>query len=411
MGKFINTQYSGAVDSLTDFHKDLLDQDFYQFTSNGQKPVKCTYYNLNKQESTLDPGSKLIYSEMGEDSPLRFDRIKNLYIYGMPRLEINLENGEFGMESSDLTGESYILPYQFTPTDNDFFSIFHIGKPWLFRVTDASMAMLKDGTQAWKINWELDRTTDREILNNIVKDFTFIEATPGTTTKRIIQDDNLELAKDVDNTAESVRNYFNDLFYSEKVQTYIYKFYTESNMYDPYAIEFIIRNKLMQASGSDYVYVEHQAPTNPHFAITYDRSIFKAFEMKDKEKFREYYYQAQADFINDPRTIFSTRYEEYFMLNYNVVHEPNGPLNPRRIIPIIEEELIDRIEREAYYNEQEEYDRLYLNIIIKYFNNRDIKPEDYKYFDSLDYTPTYQLFYYLLFILFVLDYYTNKLLN
>lgn len=411
MGKFINTQYSGAVDNLTDFHKDLLDQDFYQFTSNGQKPSKCTYYNLNKQESTLDPGSKLIYSEMGEDSPLRFDRIKNLYIYGMPRLEINLENGEYGMESSDLTGESYILPDQFTPTDNDFFSIYHTGKPWLFRVTDASMAMLKDGTQAWKINWELDRTTDREILKNIVKDFTFIEATPGTTTKRIIQDDNLELAKDIDNTAESVRNYFNDLFYSDKVQTYIYKFYTESRMYDPYAIEFIIRNKLMQASGSDYVYVEHQAPTNPHFAITYDRSIFKAFEMKDKDKFREYYYQAQADFIDDPKTIFSTRYEEYFMLNYNVVHAPNGPLNPRRIIPIIEEELIDRIEKEAYYDTQEEHERAYLNIIIKYFNNRDIVKEDYSYFDSLDYTPTYQLFYYLLFILFVLDYYTNKLLN
>lgn len=411
MGKFINTQYSGAVDNITDFHKALLDQDFYQFTSNGQKPVKCTYYNVNKQESTIDPGSKLIYAEMGQESPLRFDRIKNVYIYGMPRLEVNLENGEFGMESSELTGESYILPDQFTPTDNDFFSVIHTNKNWLFRVTDASMAMLKDGTQAWKINWELDRTTDQEILNNIAKKYTYVEATPGTVTKRIVLDDNLELAKDIDNVAESVRNYFNDLFYSDKVQTYIYKYYTESRMYDPYAIEFIIRNKLMQASGSDYVYVEHQARTNATFGITYDRSIFKAFEIRDKEKFREYYYQAQADFIDDPRSIFSTRFEQYFMLNYNVVHEPNGPLNPRRIIPIMKEELIDRIEHEVYYDEQEDHDKLYLNIIIKYFNGKDIEPKDYSYFDSMDYTPTVELFYNLLFLIFVLDYYTSKLLN
>ena len=411
MGKFLNTQYSDAVDGVVDFHKDLLDQDFYQFTSNGQKPVKCTYYNLNKQESTLDPGSKLIYAEMGKDSPLRFDRIKGVYIYGMQRLEINLENGEYGMESSELTGESYILPDQFTPTDNDFFSITHTEKSWLFRVTDASMAMLKDGTQAWKINWELDRTTDKEILNNIVKKYSYVEATPGTVTKRIVLDDNLALAKDIDNVAESVRNYFNDLFYSDKVQTYIYKYYTESRMYDPYAIEFIIKNKLMQASGSDYVFVEHQARVNATFGITYDRSIYRAFELRDKEKFKEYYYQAQADFIDDPRSIFSTRYEEYFMLNYNVVHEPPGPFNPRRIIPIMDEDLIDRIMHERYYNLQEEIDNAYLNIIIKYFNNRDIKKEDYDYFDKMDYTPTLRLFYNLLFLIFVMDRYIEKLLN
>ncbi len=413
-GKFTNTQYADSIDKLTGFHKELLNNDFYMFTSGDQRPSKCTYYNINKEKSTYDGGSKLIYDEIGSESPLRFDRINDLYIYGMQRLEINLENEEFGMESNPLTGESYILPDQFIPTDNDFFTIDHVDHKWLFKVTDASMAFLQEGTQAWKISWMLDRTSDQDILKNVVRDFKYVETNIGTQTKRIVLSTNYELAKEIDQKATSMRNYFRDLFYSPKIQSFCYKWYNEYIMYDPYAIEFILRNKLLIGAGSDYIHVEHISNLLNTFTISYDRSVFRIFELKDISKFREYSYQAQADYIDDPTTIFGQRYEQYFQLNYDIIrYTPNGPFNPRGIIPVMMEQLIERIQKKWYFTEEypEDREHMYLNIVIKYFNNEDITLQDLNYFDRIDYCPSERLFYDMLFVIFCMDYYTNKLLN
>lgn len=413
-GKFTNTQYADSVDNLTSFHKELLNHDFYMFAGGDQRPSKCTYYNINKEKSTIDGGSKLAYAEIGDESPLRFDRINDLYIYGMQRLEINLENEEFGMESNPLTGESYILPDQFVPTDNDFFTIDHVDHKWLFKVTDASMAFLQEGSQAWKISWILDRTSDQDILKNVVRDFKYVETNIGTQTKRIILCSNYELAKIIDQKATSLKKYFIDLFYSPKIQSFCYKWYNEYIMYDPYTIEFMIRNKLLIDAGSNFIYIDHISNVPNTFTISYDRSVFRVFELKDKSKLRQYHYQAQADYIDDPTTIFGQRYEQYFQLNYEIIRlAPNGPVNPRGIIPVMAEELIDRINNKWYFTEDKEEDRehMYLNIVIKFFNDEDITEQDLEYFDRIDYCPSERLYYDMLFVIFAMDYYTNKLLN
>lgn len=411
MGKFINTQRKDTVEGVTDFQQSLINQDFYLFNTQG-KGTKVTYYNINKDKSTLDGGSNLAYTDIGENSPLRFNRIKDLYIYQMQRLEVNLENGDFGMEANELAGDSYIIPNEFEPTDNDFFTIDYADNTWLFKVRDASMASLQADMKVWKISWVLDRTTDKEILQNVVEEFQYIEKTEGTNTKRVVLSSNYEFAKKLDNLGESIAQYFRDLFYSEYIQSFIYKWYNEYRMYDPYAIEFIIRNKLLISSGSNFMYVDHIVKPPITFGVSYDRSIFRAFELKDKEKLRHYSYQAQANAIDDPTTIFATRYETYFELCYDIIHEPNGPFNPRGIIPIMSDELIDRIQHNKKYKDIDDNKKmLYLNIIIKYFNNEDLTDEDIDVLQYIDFTPVESLFYNLLFVKFVIDSYENKLLN
>ena len=211
-----------------------------------------------------------------------------------------------------------------------------------------------------------------------------------------------------------MRRYFKDLFYNKQIQSFSYKWYTESNMYDPFAIEFILRNKLLVSNDmKDFMYIEHITNVLPTFAITYNHSVFACLELCDKSKLHQYHYQSQADYIDDKTTIFSLFYEPYFELNYQVVHEPNGPFNPRGIIPIMDEELITRIEREEYFDEENEQDRqwMYLNIIIKYFNHRDISVDDLKFFDRIDYAPVERLFYDMLFLIFCMDRFIEKLLN
>ena len=316
------------------------------------------------------------------------------------------------MEGNELSGDSYILPTDgLVPTDGDFFTIDYSKQTWMYQVRDASMASLNDGNQVWKISWVLDRTTHDAILQNVVEEFQYLEATEGTNTKRIVVSKNYELAKKIDEVAESLRLYFKDLFYSDLIQTFTYKWYNESRMYDPYAIEFIIRNNLLNGKGDSYMFIDHAKKPPVTFGVSYSRSCFAAFELHDKNKLRKYSYQAQANAITDPTTIFATRYDTYFELCYDIIHEPNGPFNPRGIIPIMDECLIDRIQKESYYDPLVDEYESYLNIVIKFFNNRDISEKDLHFLDHVDFTPQESLFYNIIFVLYALDWYITKLLN
>ena len=86
----------------------------------------------------------------------------------------------------------------------------------------------------------------------------------------------------------------------------------------------------------------------------------------------------------------------------------NGPLNPRGIIPILREEDIDMMQDNKKYENNEKF----RNIFVKYFAGLDITEKDLEYIDDIEYTlVTERLFYDILFLIFCLDYYTNKLLN
>ena len=411
MGKFTSTEYKDMIGGVTDFHKDLLNQDFYIFNSQG-KGTEVDYYNINQEKSTLDPAAGLAYSEVGVLSPIRYNLIHGMFIYQMQRIEINLENMDYGTEASEVSGDSYILPGTIKPMDGDFFVIKHAKDPWLFKVRDATMDALPSGERVWKISWVLDRTSDIDINDNVVEEYIYNEVTAGTNTKRVVELSKYELAKKIDNVASNLREYFRDLFYSPYIQSFTYKYYNEYRMYDPYAIEFIIKNKLLYTSGSDYIHVSHITQLPQSFGVSYDRSIFRVFELKDITKFRKYSYRAQADYIDDPTSIFSTRYEMYWCLNYDIVNAPNGPLNPRGIIPIMKEEDIDMIQTcDCCKNQYEDRELRYKNIFIKYFHDMDITEADLESIDDIDLTPTWELFYNMLWLIFCLDYYTNKLLN
>lgn len=411
MGKFINTTYQNAVDSITNMNKDLISNPFYLFNNN--KPTKVTYYNICLDKSTLDPGSELAYTNIGDKSPLRFNVIHDMYIYQFPRIEVNLENGDFGQESSPIEGESYILPNTIKPMEGDYFEVEHIkDRKWLFRINSVDLDTLDNDNNVWKINWSLDRGDNREILKNVVNDFEYVISPEGTNTKAVVELSDYQFALELDNFTSSLREYFKDLFYDEHVQTFTYKWYNESTMVDPFSIEFIQRNDLLSDSENQYWYVKQQVVLPKTFAIDYNRSIFMAFEKHDKDCIMNYQYQSQADYIDDAISIFATRYEPYFALNYKTYYfDTNTPTTPKGIIPVLSEDFILHIATGELYTKEDNEKKLYLNTIIKWFKNDKITKEDLCHIKCIDLNTTEEIYYHLLFLIFVLDQYTKQLLS
>lgn len=411
MGKFINTTYQNTIDSITDMNKDLISNPFYLF--NNSKPIKVTYYNICLDKSTLDPGSELAYTNIGDKSPLRFNVIHDMYIFQFPRIEVNLENGDFGQESSPIEGESYILPNTIKPMEGDYFEVEHIkDRKWLFRVNNVDLDTLENDNNVWKISWSLDRGDDREILKNVVNDFEYVISPEGTNTKSVVELSDYQLALKLDNFTSNLRDYFKDLFYDEHVQTFTYKWYNDSTMVDPFSVEFIKRNNLLSDSDNQYWYVKQQVVLPKTFAIDYDRSIFRAFETKNKDCIMNFQYQSQADYIDDAISIFATRYEPYFALNYKTFYfDTNTPTTPKGIIPILSEDLILHIATGELYIKDEDESKLYLNTIIKWFKGDKITEDDICKVKFIDLNTTEEIYYHLLFLIFVFDDYTKQLLS
>ena len=406
-GKILYTKYFDTNDAVIGMNSTLVQNPFYSY--NDKDGYAVTYYNINDEMSTLDPGSKLAYTDIGHNSPIRFNLIKNMYLYQFAKFELRLENGDYGLEGEPFTGESYILPNTIVPRDGDFFEVNHIkDSTWLFKVTDVQEDTLENGFNAYKIGWILDRTTNKEILQNVVKVFTYIDTVEGTNLKAVVEEDKYTVAKHLDDLSVTFVQYFKELFYDKYVQTFIYRWYNNYNMYDPFAIEFIIRNRLFNTI-DNYLYVDHKMNVPRTFSIDYDKSVYRAFELRDIKKLCCSKIQSQADFIDDMTSIFNTRYEDYFSLNYEVLNVENGPLNPRGIIPIMDEDFEDRIVHNRKYPIDCEYN--YRNIIIKYFNKEDIFLKDIENIERIDLVDIREVFYDCLFLIFCLDFYTKYLLS
>ena len=90
MGKFVTTNYSETINSVTETVKTFLNNPYYLFTD--KKPTMVTYYNLNCEKSTLDEAARINYSDLGPNCPLRYNRITDFVVYGIDRIALSLEN-------------------------------------------------------------------------------------------------------------------------------------------------------------------------------------------------------------------------------------------------------------------------------------------------------------------------------
>jgi hypothetical protein len=407
MGKFINTQYKQTVDSISSFSTDLLNNNLYKF--NDKKPTKVRYWNINKDMSTLDQGSKLAMDEIGDQSPLRFNQIDDLFMFGLPRIELNLENGDYGLEAEEISGECFIMPNIIEPIPGDFFQIDYIPEGYLFKVTGVDRDTIVTGSTVWKIAYKLDRVSDTEIKKNVVKEFIALDVQQGTNYKCIVEKKEYLKAVELDELGSRLKKYYIDLFFKDSVQTFIYKYLNESNMYDPFLIEFMIRNGILINSSSKYTHVEHQTPLSNTFAIDYDRTFYKAFEDRSIKELSSSVYVSQAKFIDSMITVFHSMFDAYFELDYKpVVGIAPGPFNARDYIEVFPQDLVYAISDNTEIFEE---GKLYQNIFIKYFNGKDIDKKDLENINNIKYDNAKEIFYMLPLIIFVLEYYTKKLLS
>ena len=382
MGKILNTTYHETVDKVTGMYNNLVNNPFYNW--NDKKPTLCTYYNINKDYSSLDPGSKIQYDNINDDSPIRYNRIYDFIIYGFNRIELNTENGDFGLEAGEISGDAFVLPNTIIPTEGDYFEISHIkDSTWLFIITDVQQDTLQNGSNAYKLTYKLEYNDNTQILNKIKHNYRMIDIREGTNISKIVRCEDYDIARIMDEKAVALKKYFQELFYNDRVQTFIFMDLTEYRMYDPYMIEFIIRNKVLDDGEDDYIHVDHKLHLPKTFSLDYNRSFFRAFERCDKEKLLASDHRINYELITSFGTTFASRYESYYKVKYEEVPAQGYYMN------CISDDLIFRCKENNIIVPGDE-DKLYNyflweNIIIKYFNNGVLNSDEIESIDNIIY--------------------------
>lgn len=397
MATFTNTVHKNTIDTLVDGYKEKLKNPYYMhMDSTG---TLTTYFNQNITKSTLDEGSKTEYIMIGKDSPIKFNKVNNFYIYGLEKINFELENSDFGLSANDISGEGIILPNTLLPIANDYFIINHINQKLLFKVTSVSINALENGSNMYKIEFILDKVGEEvdKIYKQIENDFEMVITNVGTQFNSVIRSSDYNFIDKVEDIVLRLNKYYLNLFYNTRVQTFTFT-HKGKYFYDPYMIEFIKKHSIISDTGS-YIHVAHQTFLPNTFSLDYDRTFFRLVEHPDL-KSRKPRIHSQAEVVDEYLSILCTRPEDYYKIEY----VGNNNTNPNRyIIENFDIDLIERIYRnELYENEN------YINIIIKYFNNIEFDLDDIYSIEDIDYEQNITLFYHIPILIYILN---NKIKN
>ena len=420
-GKFINTKtsYTQMVANSNKIMKGLLDNPYYLFTD--KKAQEVNYYNLNTTMTTLDEATRGNYSDIDYNSPLRFNKIIGFYLYGISKIEPNLDIGDFGLESSDITGEALVLPNTIVPYPGDFFYINELPK-YLFKVTAVNPNTLDTGSTMYRVAYTL-RTSDGldNIEPQVVKKYKFIMESSGTNiSTSIVEEEVLSTIDSLQDYATELKDYYTSMFYDSRANSFTYRYNPSFNgqydytyeqgdyvhlvnmqrcpcspmgfkVYDPYLIEFIIRNKILSGA-TNYVYIEQQMFLNNTFDVDYARTIFSSLEENNLDK---HYGRSVGNLLLlDQKLSIMYQYPmDYYYMEYHNLRQDFF------YISIFDDPDFKNKIKEKKYTSKDPLK----NIIIKYFNKEEITIDDLKKLEHVDYMENKEFYYMIPMVIYCIE--------
>lgn len=403
MSKFTDTKYVRTIDSLVDAAKNKLVNPYYIYSD--KKGTIVDYYSQNVEKSTLDPASGLYEAHLGDQSPFRFNKIKDFILYGIDRMSTEYDLGDDGIEANQISGDCVILPNTIVPKPGDFFVIKYLKEPLLFKVNGVSIDTLDTGANIYKLDYALEFTNSLDMIEKqIEKNFRFIPKNVGTEFKTVIQDCDYDLVDSLENLASLLTIFFENIFFDNKLQTFVYN-YDGWHFYDPYMIEFLIRNKVFNY-GDVYVYIAHATAVHKTFPMDYTKTFFYSLENPNITDINRTVI-GTADRITDPNSLFSARNESYFSVQYR----DSSPYKTR--FNIFDIKLFDNITTNTYYPDHDP--KKFYNLWIAYFNNnngfiKSLNGDMLSFIKNYDYVNNIDCFYGLGISIFIIEKYIEKLM-
>lgn len=328
------------------------------------KATYTTYFHINTENSTTDVGFENIERTLGENSPLRFNEIKEFPIYGIEQMTFNLGQQEEGL-TIDYDSDAVILPNTIQPFPNDYFLINYIDKPYLFRVTNVMLDNIKSNNY-YKIGYTLESTNEEAIealYKQTISKYTCDINNLGTEYKCIIEDDTYLIIEKIEKILKDLLQDYKIIYYKEKYNSFVMEDSDETQnffIYDRCLNNFITQHNLYNEKYNPQTILLSNEDLTDDFIFEYNNSFYKRIEDESKRKLKDSYGYMLA-FLCNFRSVFC--YYKKPTRTVRFAHHDKDYIPP---------ELIESIKFNTLT------DNSIYNIIIKYFNNQ------YKTINTID---------------------------
>lgn len=242
------TSIRDKINTVKDNTEKLRKSPAVKFTD--RTPIFGVFYNVDEKKSTTLSGTDDIQNDIGNDSPLRFNKIYDCVMFGLEDWSKNKEDDEYKGMRIENDNISVIPLDSFEPIVNSFFTLELDNHVYLYRVTKVERTMIRNQSN-YKIEYEKafsDEDTEyTEIENQVIDEYTMIYDNIGTDLKSIIKNNTIDDLEKIEKTIKKLNTLYMSQYYDKNTETLIFKTPNEI-VYSPYVSQFINESDVLYDS-------------------------------------------------------------------------------------------------------------------------------------------------------------------
>lgn len=245
-------------------------------------PTLVTWYHINDNETTTDAGYVDVASIIGHRSPVKFQKIEGLPIYGLEAVVLQLQDEDQGIDTG-FSSEATLAPKTITPYPGDFFLIPYLHFSCVFRVTEIMPDNIRPDNW-YKIGYQLEYIDEEQINgldNQTHEKFTCVLENIGSENRCIIEESYNEKIKEIDAMYDDIASTYMKIFYSDKHNCMLGEIGPGLKLYDPFQAVFLNKHGLFNKKNDFKTYMFTDQYDDPRQVLKYEKSVYRCVERRE----------------------------------------------------------------------------------------------------------------------------------
>ena len=239
--------------------------------------IYCTFYNINLNETTVHDGSGDIREAIGEDSPVRYDKIIDCLMFGLNDWETNKENDEYEGFKINRENVSVIPSDTFDPVENSFLKLEIENETILYKVTSVERTKTEN-IPSYRIEFEAEYSDEddayHQIEKQVVNEYVFLHENIGTDKKVIIQNSKIEVLENLKVFINKLNDLYYTQYYDEQSKT-LCLINGNTIYYSPFVVEFLKKSPTLNSGKyGNKLMLSHELSTDDNFLYQFQNSFY-----------------------------------------------------------------------------------------------------------------------------------------
>lgn len=301
--QILESHITSYIDKVTDFSK------YIEGT-----PTFVTYYAKDIKASTADVTLQGVHELIGNNSPIKYNKIKHYPIYNIEELMPEMNYDEEDGSSTNIEGSAVIIPNAgMKPLEDDFFIIEYDKRKILFQVDNVEIGSIADKV-LYKIHFFYtsysSQTLEEKQISNVFETVYDSLGPNSLNNKILIEESIYRIIEELKEKRDFLKKRYIAFYYNSDLNTFCISNEIDGVIYDNLLMRFINKNRLFidKKTINKNIYIEPLLVRENIDEIEYGESIYDRI---DKRSYEEYSTKYELTSINQKMSVFDVYKHRY----------------------------------------------------------------------------------------------------